>query len=157
MRIGRALAVIVCLAVATTVSAQTIRPVDYLPLSQGAQWQFEKVTGSAPTNLHVEVTDVNVTDTGTRYLLEVPLSDLDVALRLEYATDGSLRLRAVMADLNKLLDGLPLDPSATADVMFSPPVLLGDAMLVLGSATVQTPVDTQFNADLDSNIGHVSL
>ena len=157
MKIGRALVVIVRLAAATTVSAQTIRPVDYLPLSQGTQWQFEKVTGSGPSNLHLEVTDVNVTDTGTRYLLEVPLSDLDVALRLEYATDGSLRLRAVMADLNKLLDGLPLDPSATADVMFSPPVLLGEAMLVVGSAMVQTPVDTQFNADLDSNIGHISL
>ena len=157
MKVSHVLAAIVCFAVATGVSAQTIRPVDYLPLSQGTQWQFQKVTGSGPANLHIEVTDVNVTDTGTRYLLEVPLSDLDLALRLEYATDGSLRLRAVTADLNKLLDGLPLDPSATADVMFSPPVLLGDAMLVLGSAVVQTPVDTQFNADLDSNIGHVSL
>ena len=157
MKIGRILAVIGCFAAATSVSAQTIRPVDYFPLSQGAQWQFQKVTGTGPNNLHLEVTQVTVTDTGTRYFIDVPLADLDLGLRVEYATDGSLRLRAVMADLNKLLDGLPLDPSATADVQFSPPVLLGDAMLVLGSAVVQTPVDTTFNADLDTNIGHVSL
>jgi len=157
MKICGALAAIVCFGMCSGVSAQTIRPVDYFPLALGSQWQYERVTGSGPSNLHLEVTQVTMADTGTRYFIDVPLADLDLGLRVEYATDGSLRLRAVKADLNKLLDGLPLDPSATADVQFSPPVLLADSMLVPGSATAQTPVDTEFNADLDTNIGHVSL
>jgi hypothetical protein len=130
MKICGALAAIVCFGMCSGVSAQTIRPVDYFPLALGSQWQYERVTGSGPSNLHLEVTQVTMADTGTRYFIDVPLADLDLGLRVEYATDGSLRLRAVKADLNKLLDGLPLDPSATADVQFSPPVLLADSMLV---------------------------
>src|SRR5439155_19690861 len=133
-----------CFGLRNGVWARPTRPVHYLPPGLGSQWQFARVTGSGPSNLHLEVTQVTMADTGPRYLIDVPLADLDLGLRVEYATDGSLRLRAVKADLNKLLDGLPLDPSATADVQFSPPVLLADSMLVPGSATAQTPVDTEF-------------
>lgn len=157
LKIGRAVLVIVCLGGALQASAQSIRPADYLPLGEGAQWQYERVAGSGPANLHLEVTDVNVADSGTRYFLEVPSGDLNLGLRLEFTTDGSLRLRALEADLNELLDDLPLDPSATADVQFMPPVLLGEASLVPGSAIVETPIDTVFDADLETNIGQVDL
>ena len=152
---ARALAVLAALA--TIASAQTIRPMDYLPLGQGAQWQFQRTAGSGPSDLHLEVTEVNVADSGTRYFLEVPGSAGNLGLRLEYTTDGSLRLRAVEGDLNQVLDGLPLDPSATADVAFMPPVLLGAGMLVPGAAVVQTPVDTEFDADLETNVGSIDL
>jgi hypothetical protein len=158
MNVGRVPVLIACLlASATRASAQSIAPADYLPLAQGTQWQFERVAGSGPADLHLEVTDVEVADTGTRYFISVPLDDANVGFRLEFATDGSLRLRAVKADLNELLDDLPLDPSATADVQFSPPVLLGAASLVPGSAVVQTPIDEVFDADLTTNIGQVDL
>jgi hypothetical protein len=87
----------------------------------------------------------------------VPGSAGNIGLRLEFTTDGSLRLRALQADLNQLLDDLPLDPSATADVQFSPPVLLGPAELVPGSTVVQTPIDTVFDADLKTNVGDIDL
>jgi hypothetical protein len=87
----------------------------------------------------------------------VPVEGVQLGLRLEYAIDGSLQLRAIVADLNEILDGLPLDPSATADVQFSPPVMLGAATLVPGSAVVQTPIDEVFDADLETNIGSVDL
>jgi hypothetical protein len=154
---ARGLAVLVCLAGATGASAQTIRPMDYLPLGQGAQWQLQRVAGSGPADLHLEVTDVTVADSGTRYFVEIPGSAGNLGLQLEYTTDGSLRLRSVEGDLNEALDGLPLDPSATADVSFMPPVLLGAATLVPGSASVTTPVDTEFDADLETNIGSVDL
>jgi hypothetical protein len=157
LKIGRAVLVIVCLGGALRASAQSIRPADYLPLGQGAQWQYERVAGSGPASLHLEVTEVNVVDTGTRYSLEVPSGDLHLGLRLEFTTEGSLRLRAIEADLNELLDDLPLDPSATADVQFMPPVLLGEASVVPGSAVVETPIDTVFDADLETNIGQVDL
>jgi hypothetical protein len=155
--VARGLALLASLAGATIASAQAIRPIDYLPLGQGAQWQFQRTAGSGPPDLHLEVTDVNVADSGTRYFMEVPGSAGNLGLRFEYATDGSLRLRSVEGDLNQVLDGLPLDPSATADVAFMPPVLLGAAMLVPGSAVVQTPVDTEFDADLDTNVGSIDL
>lgn len=157
MKIGRALVVIACLAGATRAPAQTIRPAEYLPLGQGAQWQFDRVAGDGPSDLHLEVTDVNMTDTGTRYFVNVPLEGANVGIRFEFATDGRLLLRALQADLNELLDDLPLDPSATADVQFSPPVLLGEASLVPGSAVVQTPIDTMFEAELQTNIGKIDL
>jgi hypothetical protein len=157
MQVGRVLGLIVCLALATRASAQSIRPADYLPLGQGAQWQYNRVAGSGPSDLHLEVTDVNVADSGTRYFIEVPGSSGNLGLRLEFTTDGSLRLRAVEGDLNQVLDDLPLDPSATADVQFMPPVLLGEATLELGSAVVQTPVDTVFDADLKTNVGDIDL
>jgi hypothetical protein len=131
--VGRALGLIPGLVLATRASAQSIRPVDYLPLGQGAQWQYERTAGSGPTDLPLEVTDVTVAGRGTRYFVAVPGSAGNIGLRLEFTTDGSLRLRALHADLNQLLDDLPLDPSATADVQFSPPVLLGPAELVPGS------------------------
>src|SRR5262249_21045229 len=87
----RALAALACLVGATVASAQAIRPVDYLPLGQGAQWQFQRVAGSGPADLHLEVTDVTVADSGTRYFVQVPGSAGNLGLRLEYATDGSLR------------------------------------------------------------------
>src|SRR5438445_12851128 len=85
-KICGALAAIVCFGMCSGVSAQTIRPVDYFPLALGSQWQFERVTGSAPSNLHLEVTQVTMADTGTRYFIDVPLADLDLGLRVEYAT-----------------------------------------------------------------------
>jgi hypothetical protein len=157
MNVGRVLLVIACLADAMRASGQPIQPADYLPLGQGFQWQYERIGGSGPSDLHLEVTDVNVADSGTRYFIEVPSDGVNLGLRLEFATDGSLRLRAVQADLNELLDDLPLDPSATADVQFMPPVLLGAASLVPGSAVVQTPVDTVFDADLQTNVGQIDL
>jgi hypothetical protein len=144
------------LVAAALASAQTIAPVDYLPLGQGFQWQFTRTAGGGPSDLHLEVTDVNVADSGTRYLLDVP-STIDVGFRLEYATDGTLRLRALEANLNALLDGLPLDPTAIANVQFMPPVVLGAPTVTLGSATVATPVDTTFEAELDTNIGSASI
>jgi hypothetical protein len=154
---GAAQAALLVLLAPLVAHAQAISPADYFPLGQGFQWQYERVAGSGQSGLHLEVTDVNVTDTGTRYFLEVPSNGVNLGLRLEYTPDGSLRLRAVEADLNALLDGLPLDPTATADVQFMPPVLLGPAPLVPGSVVVETPVDTEFDADLDTNIGSVDL
>lgn len=157
MTVGRALSLIAGLVLATRASAQSIRPADYLPLGQGAEWQYERTAGSGPADLHLEVTDVTVADSGTRYFVEVPGSAGDIGLRLEFTTDGSLRLRAMQADLNQVLDDLPLDPSATADVQFSPPVLLGPGELVPGSTVVQTPIDTEFDADLKTNVGDIDL
>src|SRR5262245_883725 len=122
---------------------QVINPADYLPLGDGFQWQYQRAAGSGPSSLHLEVTDVNATDTGTRYFLEVPSNGVNLGLRLEYTPEGTLRLRAIEADLNTLLDGLPLDPTATADIQFMPPVLLGTAPLVVGNALTETPVDTE--------------
>jgi len=155
--VARALVVLASLAGATRASAQAIRPADYFPLGQGAQWQLQRTVGSGPADLHLEVTDVTVADSGTRYFMEVPGSAGNLGLRFEYATDGTLRLRAVEGDLNQVLDDLPLDPSATADVAFMPPVVLGPATLVPGSTVVQTPVDTEFDADLETNVGSIDL
>ena len=157
LTIARALAVLVCLAGATRASAQAISPADYFPLGQGAQWQLQRTAGSGPSDLHLEVTDVTTADSGTRYFMEVPGSAGNLGLRFEYATDGTLRLRSVEGDLNQVLDDLPLDPSATADVAFMPPVVLGPATLVPGSTVVQTPIDTEFDADLDTNVGSIDL
>ena len=150
-------AIVACLGGAPLAAAQAISPMDYLPLGQGFQWQYERIAGGGPSDLHLEVTDVTVADTGTRYFIAIPSDDLSIGFRLEYATDGSLRLRAIQADLNELLDDLPLDPTATADVQFSPPVLLGAPSLVPGSAVVATPIDEVFDADLDTNIGQIDL
>jgi hypothetical protein len=154
-RFVRSLVVLAVLAGAVA-SAQATDPADYLPLGQGFQWQYERITGSGPSDLHLEVTDVTVADTGTRYFVDVP-STVDLGFRLEYTPDGTLRLRAMEADLNELLDGLPLDPSATGNVQFSPPVVLGSPGLVPGSAVITTPVDTTFSADIHTNIGTVGL
>src|SRR5262249_42071976 len=65
-------ALVLSVAAATLASAQTIAPVDYLPLGQGFQWQLTRTAGGGPSDLHLEVTDVNVADSGTRYLLDIP-------------------------------------------------------------------------------------
>jgi hypothetical protein len=44
-----------------------------------------------------------------------------------------------------------------ADIQLSPPALLGDAMLLPGSAVTETPVDTELDADLDTGVGMVDL
>src|SRR6185369_12244323 len=44
-----------------------------------------------------------------------------------------------------------------ADVQFSPRVLLGAGSLVPGAASVQTPIDEVFDADLETNVGSVDL
>jgi hypothetical protein len=155
--VGRAVALLACLAAGAPAAAQSIRPADYLPLAQGTQWQLDRVAGSGPSDLHLEVTDVNVADSGTRYFIAVPGSNGNLGFRLEYTPAGDLRLRSLEGDLNEVLDGLPLDPSATADVQFTPPVLLGPATLVPGSTVVQTPVDTEFDADLQTNVGQIDL
>ena len=137
--------------------AQTISPVDYLPLGEGAEWQFDRVAGTGESKLHLEITEVNVTETGTRYLFDIPVEDVHLGMRLEYATDGSLVLRAIQIDLNELLDDLPLDPGATGELQFVPPVLLGAPSLVVGNAVTVTPVDTDFEAELDTSIGDVTV
>jgi hypothetical protein len=157
MRVAWMLALIACLAGAPRARAQAISPADYLPLAEHAEWQLDRVSGSGKSKLRLEVTDVNVTDTGTRYVIDVPVDDVHLGMRLEFATDASLVLRAVTIDLNELLDDLPFDPGATGDLQFQPPVLLGTASVVPGSAVAQTPVDTEFNAELDTDIGDVSV
>lgn len=144
-------------ALAARASAQAIAPADFLPLGPGAQWLFERATGTGPTQVRLEVIDVNEASSGTRYLLEVPFEGVSTRLRLEFATDGRLLLRALEAQLNEILEDVPFDPEATADVQFDPPALLGEPMLVPGSAVTQTPVDTELDADLDTGIGSVDL
>jgi hypothetical protein len=100
---------------------------------------------------------VNVTDTGTRYAFDIPVEGVQLGMKLEYQTDGSLVLRAVQIDLNELLDDLPLDPGATGELQFTPTVLLGAPTLVVGNAVTETPVDTQFEAELDTSIGDVTV
>jgi hypothetical protein len=157
MMAGRALVLVAWLVFAPRVSAQPINPRDYLPLGEGAEWQLKRVAGSGPSNLHLEITDVNVTDTGTRYVFDIPVDDVHLGMRLEFATDGSLVLRAIEIDLNELLDDLPFDPGATGDLQFTPPVLLGPALLVPGSAVFETRVDTEFTANLDTSIGDAEV
>jgi hypothetical protein len=157
MNIGRTLVLIAWLAAVPQARAQFIRPADYLPLGQGYEWQLNRVSGSGKDKVRLEVTDVDVTDTGTRYLIDMPVDDVHLGMRLEFATDGSLVMRAVTIDLNELLDDLPFDPGATGELQFQPPVLLGAATLVPGSASTQTPVDTSFEAELDTDIGDASI
>jgi hypothetical protein len=157
MRLGRLACLLVTSALVARASAQTIAPADFLPLGAGAQWLVERTSGSGPTQVRVEVVDVNVESSGTRYLLEVPFEGASTRLRLEFATDGRLLLRALEAQLNEILEDVPFDPKATADVQFSPPALLGEAMLTPGSAVTQTPVDTELDADLDTGVGSVDL
>ena len=151
------IACLLAVALAGHASAQAIAPADFLPLGAGAQWLVDRVSGTGPTQVRLEVTNVNPVDTGTRYLLEVPFEGTSTSLRLEIANDGRLLLRAIEAQLNEILDDLPFDPEATADVQLSPPALLGDAMLVPGSAMTQTPVDTEIDADLDTGVGDIDL
>lgn len=146
-----------CGTLAARASAQAIAPADYLPLGPGAQWLYERTSGTGPKEVRLEVTDVNEASTGTRYVLEVPFEGVSTRVKLEIATDGRLLLRALEAQLNDILEDLPFDPEATADVQFDPPALLGESMLFPGSAVTQTPVDTELDADLDTGIGSVDL
>ena len=160
MTIRRAIVLVACLAAAPRASAQPtspISPADYLPLALGAQWRLERVAGSGQSKVFLEVTDVNVADTGTRYSIDIPVEDVHLGMRLEFATDGSLVLRAIEVDLNELLDDLPFDPGATGDLQFTPPVLLGPASLVPGSAVFETRVDTEFTANLDTSVGDADV
>src|SRR4029453_6349581 len=99
MKVGRVLALIPWLVAAPRVSAQSISPADYLPLGQGYEWQLNRVSGSGKDKVRLEVTDVNATDTGTRYLIDMPVDDVHLGMRLELPTDGSPVLRAVPIDL----------------------------------------------------------
>jgi hypothetical protein len=157
MGLGRVLCLIASGALAARASAQTIAPADFLPLGAGAQWLYERASGTGPTQVRLDVIDVNEASSGTRYLLEVPFEGVSTRVRLEIATDGRLLLRALEAQLNDILEDLPFDPEATADVQFNPPALLGESMLVPGSAVTQTPVDTELDADLDTGVGTVDL
>jgi hypothetical protein len=157
MTFARALALVALLLAGGGASAQTISPVDYLPLAEGAEWQLDKVAGSGESKLHLEITDVNVTETGTRYVVDIPVEGVHLGMKLEYATDGSLVLRAVQIDLNELLDDLPLDPGATGELQFTPTVLLGAPSLVVGDAVTVTPVDTEFEVELDTSIGDATV
>jgi hypothetical protein len=146
-----------CAVFVARASAQTITPPDYLPLGADPQWLFERVAGSGPNQTRIDIVDVNPVDSGVRYLLEIPLEGLTTHIRLEIANDGTLFLRTVEADLREVLEDLPGDPEATADVQLTPPALLGAATLTAGSAVFQTPVDTQIDADLDTGIGTIDL
>jgi len=157
MDFSRIACLVISAALAARASAQTIAPVDYLPLGPGAQWLYERATGSGPKEVRVQVTDVNETSSGTRYLLEMPFEGLSASSRLEFTTDGRLLLRAIEAQLNDIFDDLPSDPEGTADVQFSPPALLGESMLVPGSAVTQTPIDTEVDAHLDTGVGSLDL
>ena len=160
MTIGRAFFLVACLASAPRTWAQPtspISPADYLPLALGAQWRLERVAGSGQSKVFLEVTNENVTDTGTRYFIDIPVEDVHLGMRFEFATDGSLVLRAIEVNLNELLDDLPFDPSATAEVQFTPPVLLGPPLLVPGSAIFETPVNTEFTAEVDTSVGDVDV
>ena len=157
----RRLALLVCLvatgALAAGASAQTIAPADFLPLGPGAQWLYERASGTGPTQVRLDVIDVNEASSGTRYLLEVPFEGATARVRLEIATDGRLLMRTFEAQVNQIFEDLPFDPEATADVQFDPLVLLGESMLVPGSAVTETPVDTEADAELDTGVGRVSL
>jgi hypothetical protein len=137
--------------------AQGIAPTDYLPLGADPQWLLEVAQGTGPSNLRIDVTDVNEADTGTRYVLEVPVEDITNELRLEISNEGQLLLRSLTVDLTKVVEDLPFDPEATAQLQLDPPALLGDALLVPGSAMTTTPVDTQLQAELDTSIGDVDV
>src|SRR4029077_9072435 len=69
---GRAACLVLAGALASRASAQTIAPADFLPLGAGAQWLYERGSGSGPTQVRLNVVDVNQADSGTRYLVEVP-------------------------------------------------------------------------------------
>jgi len=137
--------------------AQAIAPADYLPLGADPEWLLELVQGSGQSKLRIDVIDVNEVDTGTRYVLEVPIEDVTNKLRLEIANDGQLLLRSITVDLTKVVEDLPFDPEATAELQLDPPALLGDAQLVPGSASTTTPIDTQMHAELDTSIGDVDV
>jgi len=154
MRIRLALA---AMTLAARAAAQTIAPADFLPLGPGAQWLYERSSGGGPTQVRLNVVDVNQASSGTRYLVEVPFEGVSARVRLEFATDGRLLLRAFEAKVNDIFDDLPFDPEATADVQLNPPALLGDAMLMPVSAVTQTPVDTEVDADLDTGVGSIDL
>jgi hypothetical protein len=156
-RIPRLTLVAACVGFAARASAQTIAPADYLPLGATPQWLLELVQGNGPGKLRIDVVDVNPADTGTRYVLEVPVEDITNQLRLEIANDGRLLLRALTVDLTKVVEDLPFDPEATAELQLTPPAVLGEAALVPGSAVTTTPVNTQIEAELDTSIGDVDL
>jgi len=137
--------------------AQEIAPPDYLPLGADPEWLLELVEGTGPSKLRLDVIDVNEADTGTRYLLEVPVENITNQLRLEITNEGQLLLRSLTVDLTKVVEDLPFDPEAIAQLQLDPPALLGDALLVPGSAVPTTPVDTQMHAELDTSIGDVEV
>jgi hypothetical protein len=137
--------------------AQAIAPEDYLPLGADPEWLLELAQGNGPSKLRIDVIDVNEVETGTRYVLEVPIQDITNKLRLEITNDGQLFLRSLTVDLTKVVEDLPFDPEATAELQLDPPALIGDAQLVPGNATTTTPVDTQLHAELDTSIGDVDV
>src|SRR5262249_13598026 len=118
IRLARLACLVASGALAGRAGAQTIAPADFLPLGAGAQWLYQRATGSGRSDLRLDVIDVNQASTGTRYVLEVPFEGFTSQVRLEIANDGSLLLRAFEAQLNDILEDVPFDPEATADVQF---------------------------------------
>src|SRR5262249_17595354 len=157
MSLARVVCLVVTAALAARASAQTIAPADYLPLGPGAQWLYERASGTGPTQVRLDVIDVNEASSGTRYLVEVPLEGISAGVRLEIATDRRLLMRAFEAQLNDVFPDLPFDPEATADVQLDPPALLGESTLVPGNAVTQTSVDTEVDADVDTGVGSIDL
>jgi hypothetical protein len=151
------LLLVACLVPTQVAFAQAIAPGDYLPLGADPEWLLELVQGSGPSKLRIDVIDVNEVDTGTRYVLEVPIQDITNKLRLEITNEGQLLLRSLTVDLTKVVEDLPFDPEAAAELQLDPPALLGEAQLVPGSASTTTPVDTQIHAELDTSIGDVDV
>src|SRR5690349_20430447 len=98
--VARLLALVATLGLAAGASAQAIAPADFLPLGPGAQWSYQKASGSGPAEVRLNVVDVNETSSGTRYLVEVPFETVSGRVRFEIGTDGRLLLRALEAEVN---------------------------------------------------------
>lgn len=103
MRLTRLACLVASAGLATRAAAQTIAPADFLPLGAGAQWLYQRASGNGPSDLRLDVIDVNQASTGTRYVLEVPFEGFTSQVRLEIANDRSLLLRAFEAQLNDIV------------------------------------------------------
>jgi len=116
MKFRHVLALIACLVAGGRASAQSIRPADYLPLGDGAQWQFERTAGGGPADLHLEVTDVNQTDTGTRYLLELPFEG-GAWLSIGDVAGHGLEAASVMGQLRTAVRAYALEGHPPSDIV----------------------------------------
>lgn len=150
-------ALVLTLACIAPVSAQTIAPADYLPLAADPQWLLARVSGDGPAQIRITRTSVNPVAGGVRYELELPFDDGTTHARFELADDGTLTLRALDLDLDDLLPDLPFDPEASGVLQLAPPALIGAAMLEPGNARNTTPVDTSFEATVETRLGDVEV
>jgi len=138
-------------------SAETIAPADYLPLDADPQWLLERVSGDGPEQIRITVTNANPVSGGVRYELELPFDEGTTAARFEFAADGTLTLRALDVDLDDLLPDLPFDPEASGLVQLTPPALIGGPTVEPGVTENTTPVDTSFEATVDTRLGDVDV